>query len=186
MQNCKKTKRLKTRGFSLIELLIVLAIFILISVVAVSRIFTGSSEVGGAERVLEEVSARIVERRGDAVRLNGDDRRSRLERFTVAPLPISFLNLGSTASLKTEGTDENYDCLDDFTNARLTCLAIQNGVANWDLSFNEDVLQLPARWQVVNSGRMLSSFSPIAEGTGGRGVVATEIGFDPTNNIFSK
>jgi prepilin-type N-terminal cleavage/methylation domain-containing protein len=174
------------RGFSLIEMMAVIFVVVIISAIAVSRLYTGSSEVGGAERLLEEASARIVERRSEAVRLNGDDRRSLLVNFSAAPLPIDFSNLSSTASLKTEGVDDNRDCYDDYTQAKLTCLTIRGNRAEWDLSFNQDELKLPDGWQVFQPGNKAKILPLIGDGLNGRGVLATAIGFDATGKALAK
>lgn len=172
-------------GFSLIEMLCVLFIISIISAIAVSRIYTGSNEVGGGERVLDEATARLTERRADAVRLNGDDRRSNLLQFQAAPLPIDFSDLTTTASLRTDGTDEDKDCVDDFTGKKMTCLQIGGNRGEWILQLNEDALRLPDGWQVYVGGRG-SLVPPIGDGRNGRGVPATAIGFDATGKAMAK
>jgi prepilin-type N-terminal cleavage/methylation domain-containing protein len=171
--------RLNERGYTLLEMMAVLAILALVVAVAVSRLYTGSSAVGGAERVLDEVAARLGERRAEAVRLNGEDRRLSLEQVTAPPLPINFAVLPETASLRIEGQDENSDCLDDFTHAALTCLRVREpNSAVWELAFNDDALRLPDGWTVLERPDEFTGLPLIGDGLKGRGVLATAFAFN--------
>lgn len=172
-------------GFSLIELMIVLFIVILVSGLVFSRFYENAADIGGAEKILDQASARIVERRSDAVRLNGEDRRLALQRLAVSPLPIDFSDLSTTGSLRTEGTDADNNCVDDLTNSALTCFSVSNGTANWQLSYNQDAVKLPKGWQVITSAADLGSISLIGNGTSGRGILVTKIGFDEKGKAYA-
>lgn len=178
MEKDKSVFRQLEKGFSLIELMIVLFIVILVSALTFSKFYGSATDIGGAEKILEETSARIVERRSDAVRLNGEDRRLALQQLTVSPLPMDFTNLNTTASLKIEGTDSDGNCVDDLTNKNLTCFSVSGGTAAWQLSYHQDEIKLPRGWQVITSRDSLGSLPLIGNGTNGRGVIVTKIGFD--------
>lgn len=185
MQKQIKKLKQKEQGFSLIELMVVIAIIILISSITVHRLYSSSLEVGGAERLLDEVASRISERRAEARRLNGDDRRVDLESFTVEPLPIDFSDLSWTGSLNTEGADSDGNCEDDHTGRDLTCLIVSGERAEWRLAFNDDALKLPTGWQVARNSRVIR-VPLIGNGMNGRGVLASAFGFDADGKAYAK
>ena len=182
------SKRLNQGGYTLLEMMAVLAILTLVAGVAVSRLYTGATDTGGAERVLDEATARLGERRADAARLNGEERRVGLEEFTAPPLPIDFANLSQTASLRLEGEDTDGDCVDDVTNSSLTCLRLGRSpdVPAWQLAFNEDALRLPDGWSVALHRNQLYGVPLIAQGERGRGVLATAIGFAANGQALAR
>lgn len=185
MQKPLNVFRRNERGFSLMELLVVLGIIMIVSAIAVTRMYTGKNEIGGAERVLEDVSARIVERRAAAVRLNGEDRRSLLENFEAAPLSMNFEDLATTGTVKTEGVDEDRNCIDDVTGETLTCLNISGGNAVWSLVYAQDVLKLPDGWRLADVGRGMD-LPRLGGGNAGQGVPVRDIAFDQTGKAFAK
>ena len=186
MKNQNVENGVNQKGFSLMEMMVVLIIITIVSAIAISYAYSGASEVGGGERVLEEVSARIVERRAEAVRMNGDDRRARLQEFEVAPLPIDFSDLSKTASLRTEGTDTDRDCVDDVTQKPITCLNISGNQAEWSLAFNDDALSLPTGWQILAKRNRYNVIPTIGDGSNGRGVQVSAIAFDATGKAQAK
>ena len=175
------------KGFSLLELLLVLTIITAVTLLTFSRLYSTSGEVGGGERILETVTGRIKERQSEAVRLNGNDHR-RLSANSnpdgrIVPLPLDFTRWAETAALRTDGTDQDFDCRDDFTNELLTCLSSDE---KWDLAFQSDALSLPEGWRFVQSESEFQDFSPIGGGSLGRGIPAVAVAFLPDGRAFGR
>lgn len=163
-------------GFTLVELIVVVAVISIIAVISYASLYSDRREVGGAERVLEESAARVVERRSEAIRLNGEDRQLAVAQ-NVPPLPIDFTVLAQTASLTTEG-DADGDCLDDVTGLPVTCLV--SGInSTWQTARRSDALSLPSEWAVAQSSADLGGIPLIGGGSMGRGILVTQVGFDP-------
>lgn len=178
---------LNQAGYSLLEMVVVLALITLLAAVTVSRLYTTQADAGGAERVLDDVAARLAERRAAASRLNGDERRAALEDFAAPPLPFDFADFSQSGSLRLDGEDTDGDCVDDLTQAPLTCLRRDSSVpAAWQLACNEDTLRLPSGWSVALHRNQLYGVPLIAGGERGRGVLATAIGFAPNGQALAR
>ena len=188
MSNGSFNIRPKQQGYTLVEMLVVLILITLLAAMTVSRLYTGHSETGGAERVLDEVAARLAERRADAVRLNGQERREGLEDFAAPPLPFDFADFGKTGSLRLDGEDADGDCVDDVTHTTLTCLRLGRSpdVPAWQLACNEDALRLPDGWSVALHRNQLYGIPLIAGGERGRGVLVTALGFTANGQALAR
>ena len=148
---------------------------------------TEESDIGGAEGLLKSAASRINDRRGDAVRLGGDDRSFTLAddvSANIPPLAINFVSLDVTGSLVTEGTDADRNCFDDVSGKRLTCLQNIGGTYRWSLAIGKDTLVLPEGWAVATDKSQLGSV-PLISGAG-RGVFVTEIGFDAEGRALAR
>lgn len=170
-------KQAAQSGFTLIELIVVVLVISIVAAISFKNFYSSSKEVGGAERVLESAAGRVVERRNEAVRLNGENRQA-LDSVgsNIPPLSIDFSNLANTASLVTEG-DDNADCLDDVTGTRVTCLIL--GINSlWNMAYRPDAMGLPNGWSVAASSSDFGGIPLIGNGSSGRGVLVTQVGFD--------
>lgn len=174
----------RQNGFSLIEMMLTLMVVGIISVIAFKQLYRRDGDVGGGERILQTASAKIIERRGDALRLRGEDRRLQVSvrPSSVAPLAINFADLQTTASLVIEGTDDDKDCTEDITGQPLTCLKIVGGAASWLPKYADNRLALPSGWRVAQNAGDLGAIPLIAGGANGRGVLVTAIWFTPTGS----
>lgn len=169
------------RGHTLIELLVVVVLLTLIAVIAAPRYNVKPGDLGGSERLLENVASRLNTRRNEAVRIGGESRwTSAAGKSTFQPLPINFSALGTTSSLIIDG-DDNNDCLDDYTNEPVTC--INGGV--WNPAFREDALELPSNWKLAQSQSDLQGVPLIGGGSNGRGRLVCLMGFDATGRILA-
>lgn len=179
-QNLKVTQK----GYSLIELLVVGSIVVLVSTIGLSYF----NEIQGSgitvDQLAQQAALRITERKSEAIRLNGEDRRLGLENLPSPRLEINFRNLAETGSLVTDGVDENNDCVDDLTNELITCLEIKDGQAEWASKFRKDGLKLDGNWSIINSTDNKLKMSLIHGGHKGRGVIATKFSFDSDGNAW--
>lgn len=173
---------LDSRGYTMIELLLVIAVIGILSAYAVSRSYGNANSTGGGERAIQEVERRLSERRDAAIRLNQLLTPTSLENFTAPPVVIDFNDPSSTRPLLTEGVDANGDGVDDNTGApitRITPPSSPGGQATWNYGYdNAPALTLPAGWSLVTSQSQLGSIPLIGAGTQGRGLLATSFGFD--------
>lgn len=186
MKKLNTSQTLSESGFSLIEMMLVVIVAVIVTTMAMTGFYGGSANTSGAEGLLENAAGRLVERRAAAVRLNGEDRRSKLQTFTALPLPIDFSDLSTTATLRINGTDDDADCLDDVTGQPLTCLEINDGnQGEWAAVYNDDPLKMPDGWQIAGSTGQLNKIPLIGGGANGRGVIATKIGFDATGKALA-
>lgn len=178
----------RQKGFTLVETLLVLVIVTFISTIAVSRLYNSKSDVGGIERFVDAAGEKINERRQDARRLNGELSHRTLEKINAPPLVINFSDLSTTASLWTEGKDENGDCLDDVSEKPLTCLSQgkRGRVSYWNYAYTGEALKLPVNWAIAQSPEILVKrrVPLIGAGQNGRGVMVTQIAFDGRGRVF--
>lgn len=162
------------KGFTLVELLVVITIVVILSAIVVSRGIFSSSESHGGEQLITELATRLNERQSEAQRLNGNKAVTAFHSSVAAPIEFDLTNLATTASLVTEGVDENADGIDDVTGDPLTFL---NSGA-WSLVYRGDQMRLPTDWKLAGSAAELGSIPLIATGAKGRGIPVTRIGFD--------
>lgn len=174
---------LRQAGYSLIEMLIVILMIGLIAALSFPSLYKSKTEVGGAERVLEQAAVRVVERRSEAIRLNSEDRRVATEKY-IPPLPMDFTSLPSTASLITEG-DSDGDCLDDVTGEAVTCVRTTGLATTWSIARRNDALILPDGWKLALTAADLGDIPLIANGSDGRGILATQIGFNGDGRAYA-
>jgi prepilin-type N-terminal cleavage/methylation domain-containing protein len=177
-----KIKAARQAGYTLIEIMVVIILISAIAAIAYTRLYNSSAEIGGAERVLAEAATRVLERRSEAARLNGENRQMAVYD-NVPPLPIDFASLPDTASLITEG-DDNDDCADDLTGGAVTCLVENFGVAQWETAFRADQIILPTNWTVAANVSSLGGIPLIAAGSDGRGILVTKVGFNADGRAF--
>lgn len=175
-------------GFTLIELLIVMAVIGILVGYAISRNAGNAASTGGGDRALEEVERRLSERHDAAIRLNQITAPTSLENYTAPPVDIDFGNPSTTVPLMTEGVDANSDGLDDNTGTAITRLnstGSGGSLVSWRYSYeNSPQLSLPTGWQIATSQSQLGSIPLIGGGTSGRGVLATQIGFDGKGRAY--
>jgi prepilin-type N-terminal cleavage/methylation domain-containing protein len=174
-----RQKGTSEKGFTLMEAMIVMIIISILSAIYVTRVYNSNSDAGG-ERIITDTVTSLKSRRSEALRLSGNDHRTDLSVQRSQPLEIDFGNLANTASLRVEGADSDGDCQDDNTGFKLTCLQEQkNGRWSWSYAYLDDAMKLPQNWIVLQSPKQMSGISMIFDGTDGRGVMATKIGFTP-------
>lgn len=174
--------RSREAGFSLIEMLIVMAVIGILVGYALSRNGATASTAGGGERALDEVERRLYERHDAAVRLNRLAAPTSLENYTAPPVEIDLTNATTTRALLIEGVDANGDGRDDNTGSTLTSLAppaTAGGQGTWNYSYeNSQALALPIGWRILTAPEQLGAIPQIGLGQQGRGVLATGFGFD--------
>lgn len=171
------------QGFSLVEMLIVVAIVGLISAFAFSHLGARRDAAGGGTRALAAVASRLQERQEAARRLRpmrGD--ATTLEAFSMPPLEIDFATPSTTRELVTDGVDADGNGTDDNTGATITrAVAPASGFPDpgtWQYGYQGSPVSLPTGWRVATSAEQLNGIPLIANGQGGRGVLATRFGFD--------
>lgn len=178
------------KGFSLVELIFVIAVIALMASIWVSRSFKGD-EAGGAEMLLGKVSSRLAERRGDAARLGGlktvrqaGIANVRQDVLKNPPVLIDLGDLETTASLITDSRDLNNDGRDDSTGLEYTKLKIRQtrdllGIRqeyDWSYFYRDNPLELPSGWKLARNQAELP-VPKIAEGIHGMGELITRIAF---------
>jgi prepilin-type N-terminal cleavage/methylation domain-containing protein len=139
------------RGFSLIELMIVCAIIGIV----VGLAFTSFAQRDEAQRLAEDVAARIRARRAAAIRLNALTQPTLLENYRQPPVAIDFTNASTTAALVTEGA----------THTTFNTPASAGGTGSWNNVYQGSTLTLPAGWRVATSATDLSPIPVISLGT---------------------
>ncbi len=149
----------KTPGWSLVELLLVVALIGIVAALVVSQAARTRPSAGGAERVVRELRQRLEERRAAAIRLQPLVASTSLEGYTLPFVDIDFTNAATTAPLVVEST------------------TVSN--AAWNFVYTADPLVLPQGWQVGQQPSDLGSSIPLlGSGSNGRGIVVTHVGFD--------
>lgn len=178
----------KESGFSVIELLFVVAIVTLLAAVVVSSGYFNNSSSHGGEQLITDLATRFHERRAEVQRLNGSRITTSLD-IAATPIEFDLLNLSTTASLITEGRDQGGDGEDDDTGEILTHLRPKPGSPDqgeWVFSHRQDAVSLPSDWKLVTNVSDLTTIPLIASGARGRGIPVTRIGFDGEGRALHK
>jgi prepilin-type N-terminal cleavage/methylation domain-containing protein len=176
--------RVGERGFSLLELLIVIVIIGIVAGLAFNSRLVRPDAAFGGPRAVGEVTKRLLERQTAAVRLNPKRGDNTLDGFTMPPVEIDFAAPATTRALVTDGVDEDGDGRDDNSGEALTkAVAPANAgtpgaVGTWSYAYAGKDLSLPTGWRIATSAADLGSIQLIASGQAGRGVLATRFGFD--------
>ena len=174
----KNIRNSNQSGFSLIEMVLVVAIISLVCALAFSRLL-GGNDGGGGERVIADAAVRITERRDEAVRLNGNLARTSLEEQTAPLVVVDFAGANAGASLIIDGVDADGDHRDDDSGDLLTHL--ENN--DWIYSYRNDALKLPTGWSVLTTNRV-ARVKLIGNGKNGQGALVTRIGFDAAGRAY--
>lgn len=183
----RKKETQKHAGFTLIELLVVVVLVMILAAIVVPRGFFGSHSSHGGEQLMNDIYERLYERRKAVQRLNSGSQLSSFQTAPAPPLEFNFEDLSTTASIVTEGVDNNHDGYDDETGDKLTFL--RTGAGNsmqWDIAYRGDAIKIPADWKLARTPSELGAIPLIAGGIKGRGVLVTRIGFDGTGRAFHR
>ncbi len=166
-------------GFSLLEMLIVVAILGLIAAYAYSTVGGRRASANGGERALDSLARVLEERRNAAIRLNAIESPTSLENYTASPVEINFDDASTTRPLITDGVDSNGDGIDDNTGQAITRLAASSGTtASWNYAYMGQPISLPQGWIIASSAEQLGSIPLIGAGQNGRGQLVSRLGFD--------
>ena len=137
-------------GFSLMELAVVCAIVSIVAALALAS-FARRDEGG---RFLQDVAARVRDRRAAAIRINALTEPTLLENYRQPPISIDFGNLATTAPLVTEGANHT-----TFNTPA------QGSTGTWSFVYQGTPLSVPAGWRVAASASQLAPIPVISLGT---------------------
>lgn len=164
----------KESGFSLIELMVVIAIVILLAAFTIPRLARGND----ATLVSAQAASRLRERHAAALRLNRVLEPTSLENYRQPPVLIDFLDPQSTRSLLTEGVDANNDGRDDNTGQTITRFlppSTAGSTGTWSYQYRGSSFTLPTGWRVASSAADMGGIPLVGNGLG---ILTTRIGFD--------
>lgn len=174
--------RNREHGYSLVEVIVVLALIGIVSSVALSYLHARKANAGLLEQSLRAVEQTVAERRTAAIRLQSLSEATSLETFRQPPVEIDFNNPDSTRALVTDGRDLNDDGIDDNTGAALTIAQAPtstqpNAEGSWRYAYAGLPLVLPAGWSIARNSEELRGVPLI--GAAGVGEIVTRIAFAP-------
>lgn len=167
-------------GFTLIETVLTITIVAMIAVLAYSTLW-GKDETAGAEKTLGDAAGRIAQKRDEAIRLNGQKAATSFNNFIAPLVEVDFGSLETTASLIIDGTDNDGDQQDDYTEEYLTHLRDNR----WVYSYRNDALELSAEWEVYLPDSSRMPVPLISKGHNGCGAAVNKIGMDDQGRIYA-
>lgn len=174
--------RNREQGYSLVEVIVVLALIGIITTVALNYLHLRKTNAGLLEQSLRAVEQRVSERRTAAIRLQSLGQATSLEAFRQPPVEINFTNQDSTRPLVTDGRDIDGDGFDDNTGVGITspqapASTQPDAEGTWRYTYAGLPLALPAGWSIARDTTELRGVPLI--GAPGVGEIVTRVAFAP-------
>jgi prepilin-type N-terminal cleavage/methylation domain-containing protein len=180
------SRRRRERGYTLIELLLALAIVVLLAAFAAFAGRTRADQQGEGERVLADITRVVTTRQAQVRQLNlksltgGTSLEAPIK--DASALDVDFASPDTTRDVIVSGVDANGDHIDDYTGQQLA----YNDSGTLRVGFAGQPLSMPTGWSVARTSDDLHGIPMIGGGLRQRGRVARCVSFGIDGSTFPR